>query len=77
MYIRYQIDTYYDNKNGSFIIDLNHACNWLRIKEKENLDAVLREIGADITNEDHEGYAIRLMRKNSLQLFATDVEKSL
>ncbi len=28
------------------------------------LECVLEEFGANITNEDHEGYAIRLIRKN-------------
>lgn len=169
LYRRHQIDTYYDNKNCSFIKDINHIYDWLRIREEGNkftlnykhwlpegelirtyceeyeleisspkemknilknigfckvtvvdklrkcwlyneceicidsvkelgdyieveyqgkdgqevndilkkLDDVLKEVGADITNEDHEGHAIRLMRKNNLHLSAADVQRSL
>lgn len=30
------IDTYYDNKNCSFIKDINHVYDWLRIRREEN-----------------------------------------
>lgn len=36
LYTKHQIDTYYDNKNCSFIKDPDHVYDWLRIREEEN-----------------------------------------
>lgn len=34
--ISHQIDTYYDNAYHSFITDVNHIYEWLRIREEDN-----------------------------------------
>ena len=33
----HQVDTYFDNKHSSFITDINHINNWLRIREEDNI----------------------------------------